>query len=192
VKDTPISEAAIIGAAVGAAMNGLRPVPEIMTVNFAFVAFDAIVNSMAKIHYMFNGQFKVPMVLRWASGWGMATATALPHPRGDLCAFPRHVCCHALHPAGCVWHVESRRAVMIIPYIFAQYHRLVSADRSNSGRQPRLHLPIGKSDVKREGHHVTLVAYARGVHWALDAAKELAKEGIECEVIDFAGCVRLI
>src|SRR3970040_2368452 len=76
VKDTPISEMAIIGAAVGAAMTGLRPVAEIMTINFAFLALDAIINHAAKIHYMFDGQFTVPLVIRAASGWGdQATAT---------------------------------------------------------------------------------------------------------------------
>src|SRR6185369_4979302 len=76
VRDTPISEMVIAGAAVGAAMAGLRPVAEIMTINFAFLAFDAYVNLAAKVHYMFNGQFTVPMVMRCASGWGnQATAT---------------------------------------------------------------------------------------------------------------------
>ncbi|MDK3158932.1 hypothetical protein QPK87_20475 [Kamptonema cortianum] len=69
VRDTPISEMAIAGAAVGAAMAGLRPVAEMMTINFAFLALDAIINHAAKIHYMFNGQFTVPLVIRAASGW---------------------------------------------------------------------------------------------------------------------------
>src|SRR5690606_32870797 len=76
VKDTPISEMAIAGVAVGAAMAGLRPVAEMMTINFAFLALDAIVNHAAKVHYMFNGMFTVPLVIRAASGWGnQATAT---------------------------------------------------------------------------------------------------------------------
>src|SRR5215470_20058998 len=89
VRDTPISEMAIGGAAVGAAMAGLRPVAEMMTINFAFLALDAIINHAAKIHYMFNGQFKVPLVIRAASGWGnQATATHSHTPEPIFAHFP--------------------------------------------------------------------------------------------------------
>jgi pyruvate dehydrogenase E1 component beta subunit len=89
VKDTPISEMAIAGLAVGAAMAGLRPVAEMMTINFAFLALDAIVNHAAKIHYMFDGQFKVPLVIRAASGWGnQATATHSHTPEPIFAHFP--------------------------------------------------------------------------------------------------------
>ena len=76
VRDTPISEMVIAGAAIGAAMAGLRPVAELMTINFAFLALDAIINEAAKLHYMFDGQFTAPLVIRTATGWGnQATAT---------------------------------------------------------------------------------------------------------------------
>ncbi|MBL8154311.1 MAG: alpha-ketoacid dehydrogenase subunit beta, partial [Anaerolineae bacterium] len=89
VKDTPITEMAIAGAAVGAAMAGLRPVAEMMTINFAFLAIDAIINHAAKIHYMFNGQFKVPLVIRAATGWGdQATATHSHTPEPIFAHFP--------------------------------------------------------------------------------------------------------
>ena len=89
VRDTPISEMAIAGAAVGAAMAGLRPVAEMMTINFAFLALDAIINHAAKIHYMFNGQFTVPLVIRAASGWGnQATATHSHTPEPIFAHFP--------------------------------------------------------------------------------------------------------
>src|SRR5690606_40857249 len=89
VMDTPISEMVIGGAAVGAAMAGLRPVAEFMTINFAFLALDAIVNHAAKIHYMFNGQFKVPLVFRAASGYGnQATATHSHTPEPIFAHFP--------------------------------------------------------------------------------------------------------
>src|SRR5512134_3629312 len=89
VRDTPISEMAIAGAAVGAAMAGLRPVAEIMTINFAFLALDAIINHAAKVHYMFNGQFTVPLVIRTASGWGVqATATHSHTPEPIFAHFP--------------------------------------------------------------------------------------------------------
>src|SRR5262249_46972644 len=89
VRGTPISEMGIAGAAVGAAMAGLRPAAEIMTINFAFLSFDAIINAAAKIHYMFNGQFKVPLVIRAASGWGnQATATHSHTPEPVFAHFP--------------------------------------------------------------------------------------------------------
>ncbi len=89
VRDTPISEMAIAGTAVGAAMAGLRPVAEIMTINFAFLALDAIVNHAAKIHYMFDGEFTVPLVIRAASGWGdQATATHSHTPEPIFAHFP--------------------------------------------------------------------------------------------------------
>src|SRR5512134_731449 len=89
VRDTPISEMVIAGAAVGAAMAGLRPIAEIMTINFAFLALDAIINHAAKVHYMFNGQFTVPLVIRTASGWGVqATATHSHTPEPIFAHFP--------------------------------------------------------------------------------------------------------
>ena len=97
VRDTPISEMAIAGAAVGAAMNGLRPVAEMMTINFAFLALDAIVNHAAKIRYMFDGEFEVPLVIRAASGWGdQATATHSHAPEPIFAHFPGlYVACPA-------------------------------------------------------------------------------------------------
>src|SRR5260370_34226960 len=89
VRDTPISEMVIAGAAVGAAMAGLRPVAEIMTINFAFLALDAIVNEAAKVHYMFDGQFTAPLVIRAATGWGnQATASHSHFPEPIFAHFP--------------------------------------------------------------------------------------------------------
>ncbi len=89
VRDTPISEMVIVGAAVGAAMAGLRPIAELMTINFAFVAMDAIVNSMAKVHYMFNGQFTVPMVIRTTTGGGKQLGATHSHaPEVIFAHFP--------------------------------------------------------------------------------------------------------
>jgi pyruvate dehydrogenase E1 component beta subunit len=183
VRDTPISEMAIAGAAVGAAMAGLRPVAEIMTINFAFLSLDAIVNHAAKIHYMFNGQFKVPLVIRAASGWGdQATATHSHTPEPIFAHFPGlYVACPATPQDAKGMLKAAIRDDN--PVLFTESIGLYSKVGSVPDDTDFL-LPIGKSDVKREGKHVTIVTYARGLEWSLAAADELAKQGVECEVID--------
>lgn len=183
VRDTPISEMAIAGAAVGAAMAGLRPVAEIMTINFAFLALDAIINHAAKIHYMFNGQFTVPLVIRAASGWGnQATATHSHTPEPIFAHFPGlYVACpsNARDAKGMLKaSIRDDNPVLFTESIALYPKPAVVPD------DPDFVLPIGKADVKRTGKDVTIVTYARGVEWALQAAETLAKEGIEAEVID--------
>jgi pyruvate dehydrogenase E1 component beta subunit len=182
VKDTPISEMAIAGAAVGAAMAGLRPVAEMMTINFAFLALDAIVNHAAKIHYMFNGQFTVPLVIRAASGWGnQATATHSHTPEPIFAHFP------GLY-VGCPSNAYDAKGMLKAairddnPVLFTESIALYP--KASPVPDEEYLIPIGKSDVKRTGKDVTIVSYARGVEWSLEAAGMLAKEGIEAEVID--------
>jgi pyruvate dehydrogenase E1 component subunit beta len=183
VRDTPISEMVIAGAAVGAAMAGLRPVAEIMTINFAFLSLDAIVNHAAKIHYMFNGQFKVPLVIRAASGWGnQATATHSHTPEPIFAHFPGlYVACPST-PADAKGMLKASIRDDN-PVLFTESIALYPKPGPVPTDEDFV-LPIGKSDVKREGKHVTIVSYARGVEWSLHAADELAKDGVECEVID--------
>lgn len=183
VRDTPISEMVIAGAAVGAAMAGLRPVAEIMTINFAFLSLDAIVNAAAKVHYMFNGQFRVPLVIRAATGWGnQATATHSHMPEPIFAHFPGlYVGCPST-PADAKGMLKASIRddnPVLFTETIALYPKPGPVDDN-----PDLLVPIGKSDVKREGRHVTIVTYARGVEWSLQAADTLAKEGIECEVVD--------
>lgn len=183
VKDTPISEMVIAGAAVGAAMNGLRPVAEMMTLNFAFLALDAIVNHAAKIHYMFNGQFTVPLVIRAATGWGnQATAThshtaepIFAHFPGLLVACPSN----AYDAKGMLKASIRDDNPVLFTEVIALYGKPSQIDEDDDYL-----VPIGKSDVKREGKDVTIVSYGRGVEWSLEAAEMLAKEGIEAEVVD--------
>lgn len=183
VKDTPISEMVIAGAAVGAAMAGLRPVAEMMTLNFAFLALDAIVNHAAKIHYMFNGQFTVPLVIRAATGWGeQATATHSHMPEPIFAHFPGLLVACPSTPADAKGMLKASIRDDN-PILFTETIALYSKP-GPVPEDPDFVLPIGKSDIKREGNHVTIVTYARGVEWSLKAADELAKEGIECEVID--------
>jgi pyruvate dehydrogenase E1 component beta subunit len=183
VRDTPISEMVIAGAAVGAAMAGLRPVAEMMTINFAFLAFDAIINHAAKIHYMFDGQFTVPLVIRAATGWGnQATATHSHFPEPIFAHFP------GLYVASPSTAYDAKGMLKAAirddnPVLFTESIALYPKPGIVPD-DPDFVLPIGKSDVKREGDDVTIVSFARGVDWSLAAAEELAKEGIECEVVD--------
>jgi pyruvate dehydrogenase E1 component beta subunit len=183
VKDTPISEMAIAGFAVGAAMVGLRPVAEIMTINFAFLALDAIINHAAKIHYMFDGMFRVPLVIRAASGWGdQATATHSHTPEPIFAHFPGlYVACPSTAADAKGMLKASIRDEN--PVLFTESIALYGRPGPVPEDEDFL-LPIGKGDIKREGSDVTLVGYARGVDWAMQAARELEKDGVECEVID--------
>jgi pyruvate dehydrogenase E1 component beta subunit len=182
VRDTPISEMAIGGVAVGAAMAGLRPVAEMMTINFALLAFDAIINHAAKIHYMFNGQFTVPLVVRAATGWGnQATATHSHTPEPIWAHFPGLI-------VGCPSNAYDAKGMLKAairddnPILFTEVIALYP--KPSQIPDEEYIIPIGKSDVKRKGDDVTIVAYGRGVDWALEAANILAKEDIQAEVID--------
>jgi pyruvate dehydrogenase E1 component beta subunit len=184
VRDTPISEMAIAGAAVGAAMAGLRPIAEMMTINFAFLAFDAIVNMAAKVHYMFNGQFTAPLVIRAASGWGnQATATHSHTPEPVFAHFPGlYVACPATprDAKGMLKAAIRDDNPVLFTESIAQY-----AKPGVAPDDPDFVLPIGKSDYKRQGDDVTIVTYARGLDWSLEAAEILAKEdGVEVEIVD--------
>ncbi len=184
VKDTPISEMAIAGAAVGAAMAGLRPVAEMMTINFAFLALDAIINHAAKIHYMFDGQFRVPLVIRAASGWGdQATATHSHTPEPIFAHFPGlYVACPAT-PADAYGMLKTAIRDEN-PVLFTESIGLYGKPGLVPDGDEDFLLPVGRADVKRQGRDVTLVTYARGLEWCLEAANRLAKDGIEAEVVD--------
>ncbi|MCY3798618.1 MAG: alpha-ketoacid dehydrogenase subunit beta [Chloroflexi bacterium] len=185
VRDTPISEMAIGGAAVGAAMAGLRPVAEFMTINFAFLALDAIANHAAKVRYFFDGMFKVPLVYRAASGWGnQATASHSHAPEPIFAHFPGlYVGC----PSNSLDAYGMLKASIRDdnPVLFTESIALYPKPSPMPEDLDEDYLiPIGKGDIKREGSDVTLVAYARGVDWALQAARQLARDGVEAEVLD--------
>ena len=185
VRDTPISEMAIGGVAVGAAMAGLRPVAEFMTINFAFLALDAIANHAAKVRYFFDGMFKAPLVYRAASGWGnQATASHSHAPEPIFAHFPGiYVGCpsNSLDAYGMLKASIRDDNPVLFTESIALYPKPspMPDDLDNDYL-----IPIGKGDVKREGADVTLVAYARGVDWALQAARQLARDGLEAEVVD--------
>ncbi len=181
VIDTPIAEAAIVGAAVGAAMGGLRPVAELMTINFSLVAMDQIVNNMAKIHYMFGGQIKVPLVVRTPAGWGQLAATHSQSFESWFAHVPGLIVVMPATPYDAKGLLKAAIRSEN-PVMFIEHARLYGV----RGEVPEgeYTLPMGVSDVKRAGRDVTIVAYSRMLHVALAAAGELARDGIECEVID--------
>jgi pyruvate dehydrogenase E1 component beta subunit len=181
VKDTPIAEDAIIGTAVGAAMGGLRPIAELMTINFSLVAMDQIVNNAAKIHYMFGGQIRVPVVIRTPAGWGQLAAT---HSQSFEAWFAHLPGLTVVMPATPYDSKGLLKAAIRDenPVMFIENSRLYGM----KGEVPdeEYTLPIGVSDVKRQGRDITIVTYSRMLYVSLNAAEVLAKEGIECEVID--------
>ncbi|MCL4870947.1 MAG: alpha-ketoacid dehydrogenase subunit beta [Anaerolineae bacterium] len=182
VRDTPISEMVIGGAAAGAAMNGLRPVAEFMTINFAFLALDAIVNHAAKVRYMFGGQMKCPVVYRAPGGGGRQLGATHSHTPDVIFAhFPG---LKVVSPATAYDAKGLLKSAIRDdnPVLFIEHHTLYQI-RDEVPTEEYL-VPIGKSDVKREGTDVTIVGYAQGLQVALDAAAKLAEEGISAEVVD--------
>lgn len=181
VIDTPIAEEAIVGSAIGAAMGGLKPIAELMTINFSLVAMDQIVNNAAKMHYMFGGQIKAPVVIRTPAGWGQLAAT---HSQSFEAWFAHLPGLTVVMP-GTPYDAKGLLKSAIRsenPVMFIEHARLYGV----KGEVPdeEYTLPIGKSDIKRQGSDVTIVTYSRMLHVSLAAADELAKEGIEAEVVD--------
>jgi pyruvate/2-oxoglutarate/acetoin dehydrogenase E1 component len=182
VVDTPISEAGFVGIGIGAAMAGLRPVIEIMTVNFSIVAMDQIVNNAAKIRYMFGGQVAVPIVIRMPGGAGHQLAAQHSH---SLEAWFTHIpglkvaCPSTPYDAKALLKTAIRDDD---PVIFLESEGLYAKKGPVGG--PDDLLPFGQAAIRRQGVHCTLVAVSRMVWIALAAAEQLAAEGIECEVID--------
>ncbi len=181
VRDTPIAEGAIVGAAVGAAMAGLRPVVEVMTINFTLVAMDQIVNNAAKIHYMFGGQVKVPLVIRTPAGWGQLAATHSQTFEPWFASLPGLVVVMPATPYDAKGLLKTAMRSEN-PVMFIEHARLYGL----KGEVPdeAYTLPIGVSDIKRHGEDITIVTYSRMLHVALAAAEDLSKDGIEVEIID--------
>jgi len=182
VKDTPISEAAIVGAGIGAALVGLRPVSELMTINFAFVAMDHIVNEAPKLRTMFGGQMKVPLVIRTAGGGGRQLgATHSQTPDAIFAHFPGLKVVSPGTPADAKGLLKS--AIRDDdPVLYIEHAAMYQV----KGEVPAgdFTVPIGVSKVQREGSDVTIVSYSRGLQLSLQAADQLAGEGIRVEVVD--------
>ncbi len=182
VRETPISETAFVGAGIGAAVTGMRPIVELMFSDFMAVCYDQIINQAAKMHFMFAGKVRVPMVIRTPAGGG--TGAAAQHSQ-------------SLEQMYC--HVPGLKVVVpSTPYDAKGL--LKSAIRDNNTviflEQKRLYkekglvpeeeytIPLGKADIKRRGSDVSIITYGRTVQMSLLAAERLAKDGIEAEVLD--------
>lgn len=182
IRNTPISESAIIGAAVGSSISGMRPVAEIMYIDFITIAMDQIVNQAAKIRYMTGGQVKVPLVIRTQGGGGRSSAAQ-----------------HAQSLEAWFCHVPGLKVIMPStaydakgllksairddnPVIFIE-HKILYNIKGPVPEKEYL-IPLGKAEIKREGGDFTIVATSRMVERALLAAAELDKEGTSLEIID--------
>jgi pyruvate dehydrogenase E1 component beta subunit len=198
VMDTPISETGFIGAAVGAALSGMRPIVELMFVDFFGVCMDQIYNHMAKIHYFSGGRLKVPVVLTTATGGGYSDGGQ-----------------HSQTLHGTFAHLPGLKVVLpSTPYdakglmisairddnpVLYMFHKglmglgWMTPNPRATGPVPEepYTVPIGVADVKREGSDLTIVAVSLMVHRALDAAEQLAADGIEAEVLDLRSLVPL-
>lgn len=183
VRDTPISENTIVGTGVGAAMGGLRPVVELMTVNFSLLALDQIVNHAASIPYMFNGRIRVPMVIRMPGGGGHQLGPTHSHSFEALfLQIPGLLVACPSTPA------DSKALLKASirddnPVIFLEHESLYSL----KGEVPDGDhvLRFGEAAVRREGSDVTIIGILKMVHTAMKAADELAdRHGIQAEVID--------
>jgi pyruvate dehydrogenase E1 component beta subunit len=182
VRDTPIAEAVIVGAAIGAAMTGLRPVAELMTINFAFAAMDHIVNQSAKLRYMFGGQFTVPMVIRAPGGGGRQLgATHSQTPDVIFAHFPGLKVVAPGTPEDAKGMLKS--AIRSDdPILFIEHATLYQV----RGEVPDgdFTVPLGKSKIQRPGRDVTIVTYSKSLETSSKAAEQLSKDGIEAEIID--------
>jgi pyruvate dehydrogenase E1 component beta subunit len=182
VRDTPIAEAAIIGGAIGAAMTGLRPVAELMTINFAFSAMDHIVNEAAKMHYMFGGQITLPMVIRVVGGGGRQLgATHSQTPDAIFAHFPGLKVVAPGTPEDAKGLLKS--AIRSDDPIMFIEHATLYQVRAEVPEGDYL-IPIGKSKVQRPGKDVTLITYSKMLEYSQKAAAQLLKKGIDVEIID--------
>jgi pyruvate dehydrogenase E1 component beta subunit len=182
ILDTPISESAFIGAAVGAAASGLRPVAELMFVDFMGVCFDQIFNQAAKLRYMFGGKTRVPLVIRTTYGAGIRAAA-----QHSECLYPIFTHIPGLKVAIPSSPYDAKGLLVRAirdddPVIFFENKVMYAVE----GEVPEdlYTIPFGEANVVREGGDVTLVAIGRMVELAGQAAGELAAEGIECEIVD--------
>lgn len=181
VRDTPISEGAIIGTAVGAAATGLRPIAELMFCDFLTVGMDQLVNQAAKMRYMFGGKISMPMVVRLPAGAG--SGAAAQHSQ-SLEAWVTHVPgLKVVYPST----AEDALGLMLTaiddenPVIFFESKLLYGVKSEVTSMEP---IPLGKGKVVKEGKDLSIITYSRQVFDALDAAQKLAADGIDAEVID--------
>ncbi|PWT71780.1 MAG: alpha-ketoacid dehydrogenase subunit beta [Chloroflexi bacterium] len=184
VKDTPLAEEVIVGAAIGSALGGLRPIAELMTANFSLLASDQIINSLAKFRYMFGGQPALPVVIRMPGGGGAQRGAQHSQMLETMYA-----------------HIPGLKVVMPAtpydakgmlksavrdddPVVFIEHELLYSIKGEVPEEGNDYTVPLNRGIVRREGRDVTIVTFSRMVHLSMEAAEELAQEDISAEVID--------
>ncbi len=182
VVDTPITELGFVGVGIGAAMVGLRPIIEVMTFNFSILALDQILNNAAKIRYMSGGQFKVPMVIRGPGG--AAHMLGAQHSQSLEIYFAHIPGLKVIIPST-PYDAKGLLKSAIRddnPVIFIEAELMYGL----KGEVPEEEyiIPIGVADIKRKGKDITIIAYSKMLHLALDAAKELETLGIDAEIVD--------
>lgn len=182
VKDTPIAESVIVGAGIGAAMAGLKPMVELMTINFSLLAIDQIVNNASKLYYMSNGQINVPLVIRMAGGAGSQLGAQHSH---SLESWYAHV--PGLKVAAPATPYDAKGLLMSAfddenPVIFIEHTALYAA-KGEVPEEP-YRIPFGQAELYREGSDVTLIGYGGSLHQAYRAAQQLANDGVEAEVLN--------
>ena len=182
VRDTPLSESAFVGAGIGAALGGLRPIVEVMTINFSLLALDQIVNNAATLRYMSGGQFSVPLVVRMATGGGRQLAAQHAHSLEGWYAHVPGI--RAVAPAT----VADARGMLLAAlsepdpvFVFEHATLYPLEDEIDESAGPA---PIEGAAVRREGSDVSLVTYGGSLGKALEAAGVLAGEGVSAEVVD--------
>jgi pyruvate dehydrogenase E1 component beta subunit len=184
VRDTPLAEEVITGTAIGAALGGLRPILELMTINFSLLASDLIVNSAAKLRYMFGGQPEVPLVIRMPGGGGAQRGAQhsqmleswyahIPGLKVVMPATPYDV-------KGLLKSAVRDRD----PVLFIEHELLYNVKGEVPDEGVEYTVPLNRGEVKREGQHITIISFSRMLHVVLQAAEELAEAGIDAEVID--------
>ncbi len=189
IRQTPISEIGIVGAGVGAALTGLRPVVELMYIDFSGLAIDQIVNQAAQNRFMFGGQARVPLVVRTQGGSGRGNAAQ--HSK-SLEAWFTHVAGLKVVMPATPADAKGLLAAAIRdddPVMFIE-HKLLYRTKGPVPAGEYV-IPLGKADVKRAGRDLTIVTWSREVLFALEAAETLARDGIEAEVIDLRSLVPL-
>ncbi|WIG61856.1 MAG: Pyruvate dehydrogenase E1 component beta subunit [Ktedonobacterales bacterium] len=184
VKDTPLAEEVIAGAAIGSALGGLRPIAELMTMNFSLLASDQIINSLAKFRYMFGGQAKLPVVIRMPAGGGAQRGAQHSQMLESLYA---HIPGLKLVMPATPYDAKGMLKASLRqddPILFIEHELLYNVKGEVPDLGVHYTVPLDQGIVRREGKDVTIVTFSRMVHICSQAAEDLAKEGIEAEVID--------
>ena len=182
IRNTPLAEAAIAGAALGSALTGMRPVAEFMYIDFSLIASDQIINQIAKLRYMTAGMVKVPLVIRTQCGGGVSAG---PHHSQSLEAIFTHIPGLIVVMPSNPYDAKGLLKSSIRednPVIFIEHKGLYG--QTGMVPQEEYLVPLGQAEVKRQGNDITVVAISRTVNHALKAAETLEKDGIDLEIVD--------